>query len=389
MDAKPAPADPGARTTDRMPSPTAHVEYDLHGIVGVRLVGATPADVAAVDGQLGSIRAPLDREPDIVVRFVDRLELGSRVRYVGLDDAAFTDDAFLILRSRHKSPARTQIAFDSLGGRCEIVCERGSPGVPLLIPVLNLTALAKGFVALHAAAFTYNGTGVLVTGWAKGGKTETLIGFTAKGAQFVGDEWIYIGPDSRLYGLPQPIRVWDWHLPDLPEYRARLTRGDRARMRALLAFQSTGEQVRRARPSGGAGRLLSRLVPLVERQRYASVRPETLFGPESCALSGTLDKLVFVVSHESPDVFAEAVDPLEVADRMAFSQQYERLNLLSTYLEYRFAFPHARNEWLERAHEVERGLLTEAVQGKPAYAVYHPFPAPIPELFHAIEPVVG
>ena len=241
------------------------------------------------------------------------------------------------------------------------------PGVPLLIPVLNVTALAKGFVALHAAAFTYNGTGVLVTGWAKGGKTETLIGFTAKGAQFVGDEWIYIGPDSRVYGLPQPIRVWDWHLPDLPEYRARLTRGDRARMRALLAFQSTGEQVRRARSLGGAGRLLSRLVPLVERQRYASVRPETLFGPESCALSGTLDKLVFVVSHESPDVFAEEVDPLEVADRMAFSQQYERLNLASHLPGIPVRVPaRPERQRLERAHEVERRLLTEAVvQGRP------------------------
>jgi hypothetical protein len=380
---------PAAASSSARPRSGAAAEYDLHGIVGIRLVGATARDVAAVDGQLGSIRAPLEREPDIVVRFVDRLEPRSRVRLLGLDEAAFTDDAFLLLRSRHKSRARAQIAFDQIGGRCEVVCETGSPGVPLLIPLLNLTALSKGVVALHAAAFTYEGTGVLVCGWAKGGKTETLIAFTARGAQFVGDEWIYVAPDSRLYGLPQPIRLWDWHLPDLPEYRALLTRGDRTRLRALGGFQATSEAARRTLADGAAGKLMSRMLPLVERQRYVSIPPERLFGPESCALSGRLDRLVFVVSHESPEVTAEEIDPQEVADRMVFSQQYERLGLMSTYLAYRFAFPEARNEWLEQVQDLERRLLSEAVAGKPAQVVHHPFPAPIPGLFDAIAPVLG
>jgi hypothetical protein len=369
-------------------SSSGEVDYDLHGIVGIRLVGAAPGDAAAVDGQLGPIRRPLEREPDIVVRFVERLELGSPIRYAGLE-AAFTDDEFLILRSRHQTRARAQVAFDRFGERCEIVCETGSPGVPLLIPLLNITALAKGVVPLHAAAFTYNGTGVLVTGWAKGGKTEALIAFTAKGAQFIGDEWIYVGADSRLYGLPQPIRLWDWHLPDLPEYRALLTRRDRARLRALGGFQMTGEAVQGALRGGPAGKLMTRLLPVLERQRYAAVEPERLFGPGSCVLSGRLDKLVFVVSHESPEVTVEKIDPQEVAARMAFSLKYERLNLLSTYLTYRFSFPQAPDGWLEQAQDVEQRLLSQALAGKPAYAVHHPFPAPIPGLFDAIEPILG
>ncbi len=370
-------------------SSSGQVDYDLHGLVGIRLVGAAPRDVAAVDGQLGPIQRPLEREPDIVVRFVERLELGSRVRYVGLDDAAFTDDEFLVLRSRHQTRARAQVAFNRFGDRCEIVCETGSPGVPLLIPLLNIAALANGVLPLHAAAFTYKGTGVLVCGWAKGGKTEALIAFTARGAQFIGDEWIYVGADSRLYGLPQPIRLWDWHLPDLPEYRALLSARDRARLRALDGFQRTGEAARGALPGGAGRKLVSRLLPLVERQRYVSVEPASLFGAESCVLSGRLDKLVFVAGHESPDVTVEQIDPQEVADRMAFSLRYERLNLLSTYLAYRFSFPHAPNGWLEQAQEVEQRLLSEALAGKPAHAVYHPFPAPITGLFDAIEPILG
>jgi len=54
--------------------------------------------------------------------------------------------------------------------------------VPHLLAVINLTALAKGVLPLHASAFTYRGLGVLATGWAKGGKTETLLEFAWLGA---------------------------------------------------------------------------------------------------------------------------------------------------------------------------------------------------------------
>ena len=139
------------------------IDFDLHGLAGVRLVDADARDVATVGRQLGELRRPLGREPDIVLRFVDRLPLRGRLRYLGLDDAAFTDDAFLVLRSRHKAPARVQLPLDRVGGQIEIVCERGLPAVPLLIPILNLTVLANGVLPLHASAFLHEGIGVVTT----------------------------------------------------------------------------------------------------------------------------------------------------------------------------------------------------------------------------------
>ena len=47
------------------------------------------------------------------------------LRTLGLDDAAYTDDAFLVLRGKHKSRARVRIPFEDVGGRCEITCEHG------------------------------------------------------------------------------------------------------------------------------------------------------------------------------------------------------------------------------------------------------------------------
>jgi hypothetical protein len=210
----------------------------LHGCVGIRLINASPSDAAAVSRQLGPIRSTLSRQPDIIIEFVPQLPLpsmsSSPLRYIGVDDTAFTDDAFFVLRSKHKSRAMVQIPFAEIGQQCHILCETGLTAVPLLIPILNLTALHRGLLPLHASAFEYQGMGVLTTGWSKGGKTETLLSFMAQGATYIGDEWIYITSDgAQIFGIPEPIRIWEWHLQSMPEYRRILKGSDRTRLRVL------------------------------------------------------------------------------------------------------------------------------------------------------------
>jgi hypothetical protein len=112
-------------------------DFDLHGIVGIRLLNATPNDIEAVKRQLGPIQKSLSRTPDIIIRFVDQIPLSSSVRYLGLDDSGFTDDAFFVFRGKHQARVRVQIPFHQIGnGLCEIICESGAPAVPLLIPIL-------------------------------------------------------------------------------------------------------------------------------------------------------------------------------------------------------------------------------------------------------------
>jgi hypothetical protein len=378
-----------APNNGRTPS---HVDYDLHGLVGIRLVDPSPSDVAAVARQLGPIQAALIREPDIVIQFVDRLASASRVRYLGLDEAGFTDDAFLVLRSKHGARARVQIAFEQIGQReCRIICERGLPAVPLLIPILNLTVLGKGALPLHASAFTYQGTGVVTTGWSKGGKTETLLAFMAHGAEYIGDEWVYISGDGQsLYGIPEPIRVWDWHLRYLPGYRARVSRADRVRLETIKLFQTMGQTMPSRAPDGFAPvKTLYRLLSVLRRQLYVDVHPKRLFGRGFGALSGTFDRLFFVVSHESPDVTAEPIRAEEVARRMVFSLQHEQLDFMADYLKFRFAFPEARNDLIERAEDIQRDLLMRVLAGKEVHAIYHPYPVPIPALFDVMRPLVS
>ncbi len=369
----------------------SHVDYDLHGLAGIRLIDPSLSDVAAVTRQLGPIQATLTREPDIVIRFVDRLAPASRVRYLGLDEAGFTDDAFLVLHSKHGARAKVQIAFEQIGRQCQIVCERGLSAVPLLIPILNLTVLGKGALPLHASAFTYQGTGVVTTGWSKGGKTETLLAFMAHGAEYIGDEWVYISGDGQyIYGIPEPIRVWDWHLRYLPEYRARVSRADRVRLQTIKLLQAVGEAMPSRAPNGFAPvKTLHRVLPVLRRQLYVDVHPKRLFGQRMGMLSGTFDRLFFVVSHASPDVTADPIRAEEVAQRMVFSLQHERLDFMAYYLKFRFAFPEARNELIERAEDIQRDLLTRVLAGKEAHVVYHPYPVPIPALFDVMCPLVS
>lgn len=368
-------------------------EYDLHGLVGIRLLDASPADVAAVAAQLGPLETPLSREPDIVIRFVDRLAVSAPLRLIGVGDAAFDDESFVILRGKHKAPIRVTVPFDSIagGGRCEIQCEHGAPAVPLLIAIINLTALGKGALPVHASALRHEGKGVLVTGWSQGGKTETLLGFLANGAEYIGDEWIYLtGDGNRMCGIPEPIRVRDWYLDELPGYGRRLSRGQRLRLRALRHL--TSGMALLAGNGGGDGttwrRGIRRLADVAEGQRYVHLAPRETFGAGFGALEAAVDKVVFVACHSSAAITAERVSGAEVAARMAFSLQEERSAFMSCYRKFRFAFPDKRNAFIESADDIEHERLRHAFGNRECYAVHHPYPVSIPALFDAVRPLV-
>ena len=357
---------------------TTTVDYDVHGLVGIRLVDAGPTEVRAVTRQLGPPSEVLDREPDVTLRFVDRLPTSSPLRFLGAGEAAFTSDAFLVLRGRHKTRTRVQIPMAEIGGRCELVCERGLAGVPLLVAIINLTALGNGGVALHAAAFEHRGRGALVTGWSNGGKTEALLAFTDRGARYVGDEWVYIGADGRrLGGLPEPVRVWDWHLAELPELRRRVSRSSRVKLRTL----ELASAVDLDRAPGGP-----RLAHAIAKQRHVDLAPDRLLAAPLGTRRTALDLVFFVASTESPETTVAPMDPAEVADRMVASLAYERQPLLGFYEAFRFAFPGVVNPALESARDLEHQRLTAALGGVPTFRVDHPYPVSLRELADAMEP---
>ena len=366
------------------------VDFDVHGVVGVRLLAAGAAEIAAVERQLGPIQGTLEREPDIVIRFAAELEMGESPRFVGLD-ALFDEAALYLLRGKHKTRVRVAIPFDAVGGRCEIRAERGLAAIPLLVAIVNATALARGVLPLHASAFEYRGVGVLTTGWSKGGKTESLLGFMERGARYIGDEWVHLADEGRhMYGLREPVRVWSWHLGDLPRIRARLRRSDRLRIGAMAAAaEQLGRLAGRATGRGSPlSRAAARLEPLVRQQSGLDRAPAALFGSAALAGSGRPDVVLLVGSHDAPDIRVTRIDPGEVARRMLHSLETEREPFLACYRRFRFAFPDRASESVERAAETQRELLQKMLEGKPTWSVDHPYPVSIDALCDAIEPIL-
>src|SRR3990172_1664510 len=156
-----------------------NVDFDLHGVVGIRLVNPTDIDVKNISKLLSQFRADLTREPDITIVYEENWQLKD-LSYLGLNDAAFNNEGFYILSSG-RSDLKVRIPFEQIGDKCEIVCEQGIIGIPLLHSIINLTFLKKNYLPIHASAFSYNDINALVVGWTKGGKTEALFSFINHG----------------------------------------------------------------------------------------------------------------------------------------------------------------------------------------------------------------
>lgn len=373
-------------------SPTARaaaarsvVDYDIHGVVGVRLVNPTAADTRAVAGQLGPATGPLEREPDIVVRFQERVPVSS-LTYLGLD-AGYADDGYYILSSG-KAPARARIPFEELGDRCEIICESGARSVPLLIDIINMTFLGKDHLPLHASAFMYNGVASVLTGWAKGGKTECMLAFANHGAAYVADEWtIFSARGDQMFGIAEPIRLWQWHFEHVPGLRSHISRQKKILFRGingvdrLHGLLSRVPFVRTSFPV----RLLEEALPAFRRQLNARFLPAVLFN-NRLHPRATPDKVFLVMSHDRPDIVVEPCDASGIAERMLSSNRFEQLRFFEHYHAFTFAFPDRRNDFVETLYDRQGELLRQVFQGKEAYRVLHPYPVEFEELFQAMAP---
>jgi hypothetical protein len=362
------------------------VEFDVHGIVGVRLVDPSPEDLAGVSKQLGLPPGSLLREPDITIRFVERLPIPGPFD-LGLAKEGFTRDGFFTFETGARSRA-VRIPLAQLGEACEIVCERGLPSVPLLMPILALTALAKGYVAVHASAFVYNGVGTLVVGSGESGKTTALLGFASQGAEFIGEDWVLVGGDEpSMCGLPTEIELSLRHLDALPDFRRSFPRP------RLWALEALGGLDRLQEMSWmGAvylrfgGRILRRLTKAIEQRIAPKVTPRAIFGHGLGAMAAKPERLFLLIRHSAPRIEVDCVPSTEMAQRLTHLVQHEQASIMSHYRAFRVAFADARNNFLERANDDQLQILSRALSRMETYTVRHPYPLVFSKLYEKIRP---
>ncbi len=372
----------------------ASVDLDLRGRALVRILDADAAGLRAVGRQLGPLpQSPVDkaRRADLTIRFVDRLNVEGRIRRLGAD-AMTIGDAYVVTRGRRKAEVRVRIPIETLGlGPAVIEAERGGASIPLLLPVLAMSLLGRGIAPLHASAFRYEGRGVLVTGWAKGGKSEALLAFLLHGAEYVGDEWLFVDPDGpQMFGILEPIRLWDWQLAMVPALTGRVSASSRARLAvatgAARALRATGRlPVVGTSPAGEAAR---RAGSVVDRQRSIQIPIADLVDEAHMVREAVaLDRVVLIVAGGTDEV-RPGIPASEAADRIAATTSHELAELHAAALAYRHALPGAAQSYLDDPRTRLTGATADALAGVPILEVEHRFPPDIPGLFDLIAPHV-
>ncbi len=363
------------------------VDFDIHGVVGVRLIDPSPSDLDAACILLGCpSRLPLTA-PDITVQFVEDLPVRG-IRFLGTDQDAFTDNGFFLLQEGTRR-VKARIPFDRIGGPCEIVCKSRLGSVPLLIPIVSLTALKKECVPVHASAVVYNGVGILMAGWAHCGKTAALLGFASKGAEYVGEEWVLLaGNGQRMQGLVRPLELSHWHVASLPHVRSAVNLMNRCAFHGIGILDGLQKMISGKRTrSSLVFRSLRRASAAVEDRLRPTVAPSAIFRNRIRSAGAQVDKIFLFVSHEDHRIEVEPITPLEMARRLTFLVQRELTPLLRHYAAYRFAFPSQRNELIESTAEYSFGMLARALNGKETYIVRLPYPHVFPELYKTIQPL--
>jgi len=365
-----------------------HRDYDFHGLLGLRLINATACDAAAVARQLGPSQKPLTREPDIVIRFVPQLST-TRLRCLGKNKAGYSGDGYFLLR-HDKQRVKVRIPFEQIGNRCEMICESGVHSVPFLMDILNLTLLGKDCAPVHASAFIYQGTGVLVTGWADGGKTTALLAFASQGADYVGDDWVWLRGDGQaMYGLPGGLNLSAWHLKQWPRVQRRIGIRKRLFLQCVHGLDHLLDGLLVGVPGDNPfAKLPRKTLSVLKRQVELAVEPAAVFSPRAVKLAGRPEKVFLFTSQQGADLHCEPAPAQEMVQRMAASFKHEQLPFMEQYLAFRFAFPGRRNKCIENAHDTHQQILGRSLMGKEMYQVQHPYPVSFRSLFDLMRPFV-
>jgi hypothetical protein len=352
--------------------------FRLDGRTLVRLIDAAPRDADAVRSRLGlqpfDDEADGDSGADLTIRYVDDLGLRGALRMVGRDEGAYTDDAFVERRNRRPVGI---VPLERIGvADGEIVMVRGTGAPRRLVSLLNLAVLGHGRVALHGSAVVHRDRGIAAVGWSGSGKTDVLLGFMARGALAVGDEWLLATPgEGRVVGLPTPVRVEAHHIRQLPALRDRIPMAARAAMGVAGVFERGGRAV-----ASVGGRLGAR--------RYVDVSPAKLFGGDRLASSADLDAVIWLEPAAADTVEVVPVEPAEIARRLAFAHVHHRRSLLQWYWQGRYAFPERANPLLDDNGTVECERLIPTLAGRRTFRARYGPSTDIASMIDAIEAAV-
>jgi hypothetical protein len=183
------------------------------------------------------------------------------------------------------------------------------------------------------------------------------------------------------------MTVWDWHIEQLPTIRQQLRITKSLAFKAVhLAGRLQHYFARSWLKNTVPVRLAAELLPALNRQLFIKVPVEQLFAKNAIELISKPEKLFLIMSQEQPGIAVEAWSSEDIARRMLESIYYEQVPFFEYFNAFKFAFPDAKNEFLENVRTLQADILTSALRNKEAYRVLHPYPFSFEELYRDMAP---
>ena len=360
-----------------------NADFNLFGVLGIRLVNPEEIHIKSISRLTGITPSAINGKPDITITYTDKID-SKNLTFVGLD-AGFDYSNFYLLK-KNQQLNKVIIPFDKIGNRCEIICEKSITEIPMLNYIINLSFLSKNWIAVHSSSFVYDEKGVLVLGWTKGGKTETLISFLTNGAKFVSDEWTIISEFGKsLYGMPVAICIWEFYFNEVKNILPKISPHKKFVFSLIHFIQSIYKLgVRFGFQNSEAIKIIKRISDRAKKNLNIRVLPKDLINIKIAETAAPLHKVIFSVSSQNNEMTINKISAQEVIERMIQSNREEYSSLFSYYSAFRFAFPDRKNALFEKFDELQKKIFDSCFAGKDIYKVIHPYPAPINKMYSLI-----
>lgn len=383
----PPPSGAAGAAADRSLPPTragqpVTLAFGPDGVFHVEAVAATKEDAAALAKPLGPPRAVRAGCPDLVVRFVDEVPTPDLRLLDG--PTAYGEDGLYVTSTRG-GRAVARLSGQPHSATPLLLCARGRSDPPLLRPLVDLAAISRGWIPLHASAWTTGGVGVIAAGWGGSGKTGLLLAAVAGGAAFVGEDRVYLSRDGRsMVGLARPVRVRDWHVAALPSLRRMVSPGLRALARASRLLDAAAHRLAAREGAALSRKLLLRGVEAVRRRASTDISLTALLGTSGLELRASPDVVLVLERHAREEIEVVPLETDELVARLGATVEAELLSALRMQLALRFAWQPPSSA-LDASLAAVGPMLIEALAGKPAFLVRHPWPCALDELQAAVE----
>lgn len=362
-------------------------EFDLHGIVGIRFINPSEKDIEEFKNQFCITETPLDRDPDIIIEYVDYIN-STDMKLLSINYAGYNKDNFFIY-SKSGNSAKAIFPFEQIGSSFKIECENGFGTIPHLIEIFNLTFIKKRYIPIHGTGIQYNDRGLVACGWENGGKTEALLSLAVHGAYYIADDWVILSEDgSKMIGIPVPVFLWEWKFKYIPNIKKLVSLESKILLKSVHAIKFMYSLFNRGfLKNFFLLKLLTKAMPLIDRQLKVKILPDKLFTDKMKSSSHT-DIILLFICWSKPEIECVACEPEEIAQRMLNSNSYEYSNFNEYYNAFKFAFPNRKNEFLEHISEHQNNLMVSAFKGKKTFIVYHPYPVSFDLLYDKIKLII-